>query len=150
MASDVSSEDRKYRAINKKITEDINVRIRDNLGYDFKLWLPRKNKGDKKISDSWGVFKSKSSGVFYEFDYYIKTDYETKITTLNFVVYNAKPSSSEELYNLVGELEGYNKCEYGYKKHCSASFDSDDSDLTEKVYDAVKSEIIAVLQNKLM
>lgn len=68
---------------------------------------------------------------------------------LSFGIYFKKPSSAEDLFELLGELNGYKKTEWGYEKNNVVLFDSEENNASEKVYDAVKNEIINVLQIKL-
>ncbi len=93
--------DWEYRYQNKDIVKSVNSKIKEGTGFDFVVWQPRKNKSFRKISDTWGCLQLQSkNGVSFDFDYSLKTDYTTRITTLRLSVYYRKPSTESDFYDL--------------------------------------------------
>lgn len=93
--------DKKYRYQNKDIVKMVNDTIKQHTGYELKVWQPRKNKGERKISDTWGYAELNSQrGISFGFEYLLKTDYSTQITTLKLSLYSRKPSTQDEFWTL--------------------------------------------------
>ena len=93
--------DWEYRYKNKDIAKIVNAKIKEATGFDFTVWQPRKNKSYRKISDIWGVVQLQSkNGVSFDFDYSLKTDYTSRITTLRLSLYYRKPSTESDFYSL--------------------------------------------------
>lgn len=86
-----------YRYVNKDMANDINAKIGELTGYNFRLWQARKNTVSNRISDAWGVLRDKSSdGVNFEFDYFLKTDYTVGITFMGLYLGYNRPSTEED------------------------------------------------------
>lgn len=86
-----------YRYANKNMANDINAKIGELTGYNFRLWQARKNTVDNRISDAWGVLRDKSSdGINFEFDYFLKTDYTVGITSMGLYLGYNRPSTEED------------------------------------------------------
>ena len=93
--------DWKYRYINRDIVKEVNERLQADYGYNFKVWLAKKNTKQHRISDAWGVLDLQSgSGICYSFGYALITDYSVGITTVNLSIYCRRPTS-------LGEFDSY-------------------------------------------
>lgn len=93
--------DWKYRYINKDIVSNVNSRINEKCGYEFKIWLPRKNKSYHRLSDVWGIVKLKSEdNIYFDFSYSLKTDYSVGITKVNLYLDYKNPSTESDFDNL--------------------------------------------------
>lgn len=134
--------DWEYRYKNKDIAKIVNAKIKEATGFDFTVWQPRKNKSYRKISDIWGVVQLQSkNGVSFDFDYSLKTDYTSRITTLRLSLYYRKPSTENDFYSLFKTSPVSYPCtkiEAGYSYENLFEF-SDDK--TEVAYSEI-SEIV--------
>ena len=138
---DKSDDDWHYRYVNKDIVSKLNDRLRSEPGLEFRIWQPRKNNSFRRISETSSLLPMCEKNVNFELDFYLKTDYAIKTTFLNFVLYSKKPSTSQNLFELFGDLNGYFKTDWGYEKNNIVSFiDADDIVLNE-LYQKIKSEI---------
>lgn len=88
--------DWKYRYQNKDIAKEVNALILQSTGKEFAVWQPRKNTQDRRISDTWGTMPAEYSGVKYEFDYILRTNYAIGVTEVSIEVYCVKPTSPQE------------------------------------------------------
>ncbi len=141
LQADKSDDDWHYRYVNKDIVSKLIEKINGDLNAEFKLWQRRKNNGTQRISDAWSMNQMYAKDVSFEFDFYLKTDYAIKTTFLNFALYPKKPSTAENLFELFGEMNGYTKNEWGYKKNNVFSFLEADSTIINEMYQKIKAEM---------
>lgn len=142
--------DWKYRYINKKISNKINYKIKEDTGFEFKLWQARKNRNNQRISDAWNAIYLKGIGdVYFSFGYELKTEYAIGVTTIAFYIGCRKPSNVEDVFNLIKNslnTIGFIKYEYGYKFENVYKFSDCESDsvfgkIVEIVEDMLKNII---------
>lgn len=138
---DKSDDDWHYRYVNKDIVSKLNDRLRSELGLEFRIWQPRKNNSFRRISETSSLLPMCEKNVNFELDFYLKTDYAIKTTFLNFVLYSKKPSTSQNLFELFGDLNGYFKTDWGYEKNNIVSFIDANDTVLDELYQKIKSEI---------
>ena len=138
---DKSDDDWHYRYVNKDIVSKLNDRLRSELGLNFRIWQPRKNNSFRRISETSSLLPMCEKNVNFELDFYLKTDYAIKTTFLNFVLYSKKPSTSQNVFELFGDLNGYFKTDWGYEKNNIVSFIDANDTVLDELYQKVKSEI---------
>ncbi len=91
--------DWEYRYRNKDIVRTVNALVNASTGFELTVWQPRKNKSNRKISDTWGCLPLQTKrGVYFELDYKLKTDYTNQSTTLSMQIYCCKPSHEIDFY----------------------------------------------------
>lgn len=139
--ADKSDDDWHYRYVNKDIVSNLNDRLRSELGWEFKIWQPRKNNNFRRISETSSLLQMCEKNVNFEIDFYLKTDYTIKTTFLNFVLYSKKPSTPQTLFELFGDLNGYFKTDWGYEKNNIVSFIDANDTVLDELYQKIKSEI---------
>ena len=138
---DKSDDDWHYRYVNKDIVSKLNDRLRSELGLEFRIWQPRKNNVFRRISETSSLLPMCEKNVNFELDFYLKTDYAIKTTFLNFVLYSKKPSTSQNLFELFGDLNGYFKTDWDYEKNNIVSFIDANDTVLDELYQKIKSEI---------
>lgn len=138
---DKSDDDWHYRYVNKDIVSKLNDRLRSELGLEFRIWQPRKNNSFRRISETSSLLPMCEKNVNFELDFYLKTDYAIKTIFLNFVLYSKKPSTSQNLFELFGDLNGYFKTDWGYEKNNIVSFIDANDTVLDELYQKIKSEI---------
>ena len=138
---DKSDDDWHYRYVNKDIVSKLNDRLRSELGLEFRIWQPRKNNVFRRISETSSLLPMCEKNVNFELDFYLKTDYAIKTTFLNFVLYSKKPSTSQNLFELFGDLNGYFKTDWDHEKNNIVSFIDANDTVLDELYQKIKSEI---------
>ena len=133
-----------YRYVNKDIVSKLNDRISETLKLDFRIWQPRKNTSYRRISEAWGVKDMHEKNVNFAFAFSLWTDYTLKTTYLDFHIYPNKSSTSQNVFELFGELEGYLKNDWDYYKGKAFYFSEASDDAKDKMYEKIKSEIESI------
>ena len=144
--SDKSDDDWHYRYANKDIAKKLNEKIYNDLNEEFGIWQPRKNNGSRRISETWSVNRRHVKNVNFEFDFFLRTDYTIKTTFLNFAIYSKRPSMPENIFELFGEIKGYEKNERSYNKNNVFSFFEANNDIINEMYQKIKLELEVINQ----